>query len=497
MHRRPQVFGTIVAMAAGLTLIGAPAAQAAPPANDNIANAIVIPGGSALPFFTSTFDVSQAGFETSDPIPNCISSLDDNSIWFKYTPIQSGTYTIWNAAQATATTVDDTVLAVYTTPTPGSNYTEIACDDDSATNEAFQSILTTNLTAGVEYYLYASALSTPSAPNNLVQLKIDRTADPVPPANDNPAGAELLSSATFPVLSATYDIKDATSDNDPPLPSCRHVGSSPSRSTWYKITPDQNAAYRIWAAASGPTATTVTDTIMAVYTSPGGAAGPFTEIPTDAPTGSDGCSDDDSALQSLITTRLNSGTEYWIVVWKFSSTAPAAGQSSVQVKVDRLPGTTDTDLDGVLDGNDNCPADANADQTNTDGDDEGDACDADDDGDAVLDADDECDLISGATTSGCPPATGALTLTYKKSAKKFSGELSSDEPLCLGDREVVVFKKVKGPDKQRGEATTDPVGAFTLDKRASDGKYYVTGATHVVPDAAECADAKSPVLKVH
>ena len=48
----------------------------------------------------------------------------------------------------------------------------------------------------------------------------------------------------------------------------------------------------------------------------------------------------------------------------------------------------DSDVDGVVDDSDNCPNAANADQTDTDGDGLGDACDADDDGDGVIDAQD-------------------------------------------------------------------------------------------------------------
>jgi hypothetical protein len=55
---------------------------------------------------------------------------------------------------------------------------------------------------------------------------------------------------------------------------------------------------------------------------------------------------------------------------------------------------TDTDMDGVDDTVDNCPDDANADQLNTDGaDDGGDACDTDDDNDGWFDVDDSCPLI--------------------------------------------------------------------------------------------------------
>jgi hypothetical protein len=48
----------------------------------------------------------------------------------------------------------------------------------------------------------------------------------------------------------------------------------------------------------------------------------------------------------------------------------------------------DTDGDGILDSEDNCPAISNADQNDTDGDGEGDACDADDDDDGWPDGDD-------------------------------------------------------------------------------------------------------------
>ncbi|MEX0782220.1 MAG: thrombospondin type 3 repeat-containing protein, partial [Dehalococcoidia bacterium] len=54
----------------------------------------------------------------------------------------------------------------------------------------------------------------------------------------------------------------------------------------------------------------------------------------------------------------------------------------------------DDDNDTVLDAEDNCALVANTDQANNDGDAEGDACDQDDDNDTVLDGADNCALVA-------------------------------------------------------------------------------------------------------
>ncbi len=58
--------------------------------------------------------------------------------------------------------------------------------------------------------------------------------------------------------------------------------------------------------------------------------------------------------------------------------------------------TPDGDLDGIPDVTDNCPADANADQLDTDGDNIGDVCDTDIDGDGIINTSDNCPLVSNS-----------------------------------------------------------------------------------------------------
>ena len=93
--------------------------------------------------------------------------------------------TIATCADApTGSTVDDTLLDVYTSSTGncGGVMTPIACDDDACTGENLQSVLTTNLTAGTPLIVVHKWDNVaPTAGNTAIQLRVTLST---PPAND-------------------------------------------------------------------------------------------------------------------------------------------------------------------------------------------------------------------------------------------------------------------------------------------------------------------------
>jgi subtilisin-like proprotein convertase family protein len=194
----------------------------------------------------------------------------------------------------------------------------------------------------------------------------------------------------------------------------------------------------------------------------------------------------------------------------------------------------DDDGDGANDTADNCPVDENPDQADHDEDDVGDVCDSDDDGDSledgsddcpmgdaagtdtdgdgckdagedldddddnVNDGTDECDLLAAETSSGCPEASGTMTLRYKPRKNSFFGTLVTDgQPTCADARTVSIYRVVKGPDPDKlvGTTATGPDGAFSLKKKAKRGKHYAAADFGILTDVAACLAATSSSIR--
>src|SRR4029434_6897796 len=88
-----------------------------------------------------TPDISGATTTGDPPAPSCQPNVS-RSIWYSFTPAQSGRYSFSVCADGpTGSTVDDTVLAVYSSPAACSGLSQVSggCDDDSCPSEAAQS----------------------------------------------------------------------------------------------------------------------------------------------------------------------------------------------------------------------------------------------------------------------------------------------------------------------------------------------------------------------
>jgi hypothetical protein len=89
----------------------------------------------------------------------------------------------------------------------------------------------------------------------------------------------------------------------------------------------------------------------------------------------------------------------------------------------------DGDGDGVPDATDNCPSVANGDQTDSDSDGAGNACDSDDDNDGVPDTGDDCSTVPGDAQNGCPLPTDAAQC--KKDGWKNYGTSFANQGDCV------------------------------------------------------------------
>jgi hypothetical protein len=283
--------------------------QAAAPANDLCSGAQLIPTNGPFPYVTTTVDLNQAT-TTGDPgMPSCQGDVS-RSVWYKFSPSTTATYSFTTCG--TATTVDDTVLALYSATGSCTGFTEIDCGDDDGNCSCCTAVppllstITDQLNAGTQYYIVVWKYNSdpPVSGHSSVQLRVSG-----PPPNDTCAGAITIpAGGPFPYFTSTQDVSYATTIGDPPLPSCE---TNISRSIWYKFTPSVTTMYEISSCLDA----TTLNTVMAVYTSSASCAGPFAEIATDGL--SMGCDGGSCGGQAVVTTQLSSGTTYYIVVWAF------------------------------------------------------------------------------------------------------------------------------------------------------------------------------------
>ena len=117
---------------------------------DSCGTPMTIPPNGPFPF-TSQMNIEVATTQTSDPQPPCVGSGTGrgNSIWFEFTPTNSGTYQF-----STCGSIVDTVISVWTGPAcgPYAVVASDACNDEAALGSGcagvHASLLSVNAAAG-------------------------------------------------------------------------------------------------------------------------------------------------------------------------------------------------------------------------------------------------------------------------------------------------------------------------------------------------------------
>jgi len=304
------------------------------PANDQATGAGIIPGTGPFPVFSSVVDVTNATTTNDPPAPSCNSPVNLNrSVWYRFTPTVSRTFAFSTLSTESATTVTDTLIAAYSSAGGASGpFTPLGCNDDTAPGTQSRLVLPVTAASEVWIVVWQVGFPQPATAGN-VHLRVSEF-----PANDEAIGAEVIPGAgPFPYTTAVTDTDLATVAPGDPFPSCISSTSGVQRSVWFRFIPANTTRYTFFCSEEAPSRTNVSDTVLAVYMSAGAHNGPFTEVACNDDGGNDGAAH--SITSSL---QLTAGVDYYIVVWKFGTTAPTFGQTLVQlvVTVDPPPGDT-------------------------------------------------------------------------------------------------------------------------------------------------------------
>jgi hypothetical protein len=238
-----------VLLCCGVALLGAlltagPAA-AAPPANDNFANATALSGSSLTTSGTNVQATKQAGE------PKHAGDLGGASVWYVWTAPSTGTFSV-----DTCNSDFDTLLAVYTGSAVNA-LTEVASNDEapgcaSQSQLAFHASNSTTYRIAVDGWS-ASGEIPPDTGNIALHLHLA-----APPANDNFANAITLTGTdTFVASSNASATKQIGEPN--------HAGNPGGSSVWYQWTAPATGTVSI------DTCFATFDTLLAVYT--GGSIG--------------------------------------------------------------------------------------------------------------------------------------------------------------------------------------------------------------------------------
>lgn len=233
--------------------------------NDNFADAIPLTEAD-LPYEHVVSSTANATMESGEPEGFCSFGNLGGTVWYSFA---SGSHRLVQAS--TLDSDYDTVIAVYT----GGSLTTLVhetCNDQYGGN---QSLLQFSAQAGTTYYIQVGGWAGSSG-----FLKFHLEAI-VPPSNDDFVDALVVSPVELPFFDST-DTTAATIQPGEPRPKTGDcavadgLGFGVEHTVWYKF--ETETATLVMAKATTPVEDDVYWNSLAVFESPSGGAGGFTDL---------------------------------------------------------------------------------------------------------------------------------------------------------------------------------------------------------------------------
>ncbi|RKZ81170.1 MAG: hypothetical protein DRR16_22585 [Candidatus Parabeggiatoa sp. nov. 3] len=253
---------------------------AAPPANDDLANALKI----VLPY-SHTQKTIDATTEASEVFPPC--TFSEGSVWYQYTPKKDE-----NVVFDTLGSDYDTVLAIWS----GDEHplTEIACNDNSLQTTQHSQINTT-LQKNTRYFISVTGFNKETGTLNF-NAKALESLD-----NDDLSGAIDIGGETF---SYTQETTKASTELKEPPSKCGKDGNT---TVWFQYTPRTESTMVLDTLGSNY------DTVLSIWK---GAKHPLAELT---------CNDDrdEETIQSQLSMTFRANSTYYIKINLLNKTEDA------------------------------------------------------------------------------------------------------------------------------------------------------------------------------
>jgi len=299
-------------------------------ANDDCSNAIVIPATTTNSYVSAVVDITNATRVNEPVMATCTDNIS-RTIWWKFTPAQTGDYTLSTcAADVPGCNIPDTYLAVFSGACGG--LTQVGCNDDGDFRcTTLRTDLKLRLNAGTDYYIMGAKYGTgaPAAGESNFQFAfVDFVAPPTPPSNDNCAGAINVNAQpgfALPFTSTPLIMTGAGTTAAEPAFTCNGT-TAVGYTAWYSFQPSASDNYIISTTSGEAGATNVPDTIIGVYTSSNPADpcnGTFTSV---------ACNDNGTG-RARVTVPMTAGTRYFFMIGRKGTGVLGAAETTYQFQL--------------------------------------------------------------------------------------------------------------------------------------------------------------------